>query len=248
MKTSRSTCSKAIGILLLEFATGTKFRRILGDVGNAATYDFPVALKVVGGAVDSRVVRKEIDGTLLEAFIQGAKELEQEGVRAITTSCGFLVVFQEELANAVNIPVFTSSLMQVPLVHRMLKKGQKVGIITYDSRVLSERHLRAAGIDPSIPIAVSGLEMLEAGSEGVLRYIPEKYDDWVQEVERHTVLTAKRLVSKNQDIGAIVLECTNLPPYAAAVQEAVGLPVFDIVSLVNLVYNAVVKKKYVAFG
>jgi len=50
------------------------------------------------------------------------------------------------------------------------------------------------------------------------------------------VRVARRLVSEHPDVGAIVLECTNMPPYAADIQRETGLVVFDIVSLVNMVH------------
>ena len=117
VKGGRTNYGEPIGILMLD----TKFPRIFGDIGNAETFSFPVRYKRVVGATPQRVV-KEADPSLIEPFIEAAKELEQKGVSAITTSCGFLAIFQDYLADAVDIPVFTSSLIQVPLVYRMLKK------------------------------------------------------------------------------------------------------------------------------
>ena len=132
----------AIGILMLE----TRFPRIPGDMGNASTWDFPVLYKVVKKATPDAVVRKG-DMGLVDAFVRSAKELEKEGVRAITTNCGFLAMFHKEMTSAVNVPVLTSSLMQVPMVHAMLKPEQKVGIITIHSKSLSQNHLSAVGVE-----------------------------------------------------------------------------------------------------
>lgn len=120
LKGGRTHYGQVIGVITLD----TLFPRILGDVANATTFDFPVRFKKVEGATGKRVV-KEADPTLLEPFIAAAQELEREGVMAITTTCGFLAMFQEELSNAVNIPFFASSLMQVPLVSRIIGKGKK---------------------------------------------------------------------------------------------------------------------------
>src|SRR2546428_2301249 len=109
-----------VGILILD----TRFPRIPGDVGNAATFPFPVRYHRVSGAHPDLVVRRGAEG-LLPAFVQGARALEGEGVGAITTSCGFLVKYQQELAAAVRVPVFTSSLLMVPLVHRLLPAGRR---------------------------------------------------------------------------------------------------------------------------
>jgi hypothetical protein len=111
----------------------------------------------VEGASPDRVVRRGADG-LLEPFVTGARVLEREGVGAITTSCGFLVKFQRELAAAVSVPVFTSSLLLVPFVHRLLAPGRRIGILTVDAASLGAEHLAGAGITPEIPIAIAGME------------------------------------------------------------------------------------------
>jgi hypothetical protein len=68
----------------------------------------------------------EPNDQVLEAVIQAARELEQEGLRAIATSCGFSAIFQREPANAVGVPVFASSRIHVSLVHRILKERLRV--------------------------------------------------------------------------------------------------------------------------
>jgi Asp/Glu/hydantoin racemase len=221
-----------VGILMLD----TRFPRIPGDMGHAATFPFPVRYHRVPGASPDLVVRRGAAG-LLPAFVEGARQLEREGVGAVTTNCGFLVKYQAELAAAVRVPVLTSSLLLVPLVHRMLPPGRRVGILTVDSAGLGDEHLRGAGIGGDIPLAVAGLE----GEKEFTRVLlgDEAELDVDQAREEH-VRVARRLVTDHPDIGAIVLECTNMPPYAADVQRATGLPVFDIVSLVTLVHGALV--------
>lgn len=225
-----------IGILLNEAICP----RIIGDMGNAMTFNFPVKYKIVKGATVERVVEKT-DPKLLYPFIKAAQELEKEGVKAITTSCGFLSIFQEEISAATNIPVFTSSLIQVPLVYRMLGKDKKVGIITAYKSKLTEKHLRAVGIDENIPVCIIGMENSQEFYNVIIK---QKSIMDVKKVEAEVVINARLLVEQNNDIGAIVFECTNLPPYAAAVQRAVHLPVFDIITLTNMIYNAVVRKEY----
>ncbi|MFQ6078230.1 MAG: aspartate/glutamate racemase family protein [Thermodesulfobacteriota bacterium] len=225
----------AIGILMLE----TRFPRIPGDVGNATTWDFPVLYKVIKSATPDAVVRKG-DRGLLPSFIKGAQDLEREGVRAITTNCGFLAMFQHEMAAAVEIPVFTSSLMQVPLVYAMLKPSQKVGIITIHAESLTQGHLSSAGVD-KVPHVILGTE----GEEEFSRVILD--DEMELDVEKsrdELVKIARKMISKYPEVGAIVLECTNMTPYAAAIQQEIGLPIFDIYTLVNMVYQAVVRKEF----
>jgi Asp/Glu/hydantoin racemase len=221
----------SVGILVLD----TQFPRIPGDIGNAATFDFPVLYHRVAGASADRVVRHG-RRELLPSFIEGARALEREGVRAITTSCGFLAMFQAEMAGAVSVPVFTSSLMLVPLVHRMLPPGKAVGIITVDASSLRPDHYVGAGISRDTPIVVAGLETEKEFTHVLL-------DDLMEldvEIARQEHLTvARRLVDAHPEIGAIVLECTNMPPYRADIQAATGLPVFDITTLVRMVHDAV---------
>ncbi len=228
----------SIGIIMLE----SEFPRIPGDMGNASTWDFPVLYKVVQNASPDAVVRKG-DRNLLNAFITAAKELEKEGVRAITTNCGFLAMFHKEMAAAVNIPVFTSSLMQVPFVYAMLKPSQKVGIITINAKTLSLKHLGAVGAD-KIPHVISGTEDEEEFTRAILG---NEMELDVEKSEAELVKVAARLVSENPDVGAIVLECTNMTPYAAAIQEKVSLPVFDIYTLVQMVHLATVRTPFYGY-
>lgn len=227
----------AIGILMLE----TKVPRIPGDIGNATTWDFPVVYRIVKGASLTRVV-KEADPKLIKPFIKAAQELEKLGVKAITTSCGFLAVFQKEMAEAVAIPVFTSSLIQVPLVYRMLKSCQKVGIITADSRSLSRRHLACVGAD-SVPTAIIGTEEEEFSKV----FLENETVLDVETARTNLVTIARRLINRNPEVGAIVLECTNMPPYAKYIQEMVNLPVFDVYTLTNMVYSAIVREDSTGF-
>lgn len=231
VKGGRTNYGEAIGILMLD----TKFPRIPGDIGNALTFDFPVKYKKVKGATSQRVVR-EADPSLIAPFIEAARELEEEGVLAITTSCGFLAIFHEYLADAVSIPVFTSSLLQVPIVFRMLKKGQKVGIMTASKPHLTELHFKGAGIK-DIPLVIYGMEEQE---EFPAVFLDQKETLDIEKAESEMVQVATKMVSENPDVGAIVFECTNMPPFRKAVQQAVNLPVFDIVTLMNYVYDSVI--------
>ncbi len=221
----------SVGILVLD----TRFPRVPGDIGNAGTFDFPVLYRPVRGASSDRVVRRG-DRDLVPLFVEGARELEQAGVRAITTSCGFLARFQRELADAVSVPVFTSSLMMVPLVHRMLPTGKAVGVLTVDASSLGPAHLDGAGITPDLPVVVTGLETEKEFTRVLL---DDSLELDVEVARREHVTVARRLVSDHPEIGAIVLECTNMPPYAPDVQAATGLPVFDITTLIRMVHAAV---------
>ncbi|NVM46869.1 MAG: aspartate/glutamate racemase family protein [Candidatus Lokiarchaeota archaeon] len=230
-----STYGEVIGILKLE----TVEPKVPGDIGNATSYSFPVKYKIVKGATTDRLVEKN-DPMLLDLFICAAKELENEGVRAITTSCGFTAIFQKEMAEVLEIPVFMSSLIQVPLVSSMLAKNKKVGILTANKRRLTKKHLEAVNIN-NIPVCIAGMEEQENFSNMILKQQPFGN---IEKIEKEVVEVSKSLVKQNPQTGAMVLECADMPPFAAAVQEAIGLPVFDINTLINYVYNAVVQKRY----
>ena len=215
--------------------TLSQFEQIAGNIANPDTFDFPVIYKRVKGDYYQTVVVQP-NAQALESMIQAARELEQEGIRAIATSCGFNAIFQGELANAVGVPIFASSLIQVPLVHRILREGQRVGIITADKEYLTEQHLEGAGITKTIPVAIRGVEATEEFSK--IRADPNAVLD-VARFQEEVVGVAEALVREERDVGAIVLECTDLPSFAAAIRRATGLPVFDIVTLTNMIYESV---------
>lgn len=220
----KSIYGAPLGILMLE----ARFPRIFGDMGNGETWPFPVLFRVVRGASPERVVLNGAQGTL-DAFIEAAKDLVDLGAEAITTNCGFLALFQRELAEAVQVPVATSSLMQVPWVQATLPPGKRVGVVTVSKKSLTPAHLAGAGVPLDTPIVGT-----EGGREFFRVLITSAKQDMDVELAKQDILDAGReLVRNHPDIGAIVLECTNMPPYAAALADEVGLPVFDIYSMIN---------------
>jgi hypothetical protein len=176
------------------------------------------------------------DPALLEPFIAAARELEADGVKAITTSCGFLAPFQKQLAAAVNIPVFTSSLIQAPLIHAMLPPGKVIGIFTERGHHMNEGHFRGVGWSPDeIAVQIQGMK---PDAQFPATYIlgREELDTDVLRAEMIEMTEAFMASCKNP--GAILFECTNMCPFSKDVAEVSGLPVFDINTLINLVYRA----------
>ena len=212
-----------IGILMLD----THFPRLPGDVGNARSWTIPVQFRIVRGASPKRVV-EEGDPTLLQPFIDAAHELVDMGVKGITTSCGFLALFQKELQQALPVPVASSSLLQVPLVQSLLPGGKRVGILTISSESLTARHLTAVGVDANTPIEGLPKDCLFRRVYGGHGDAPD-YD----EMELDVVEAARRLLQRHPDIGAIVCECTNMAPHTGAIQRATGLPVYDIIGFIE---------------
>lgn len=235
MRKGLSTYGHEIGFLVLD----TTFERTPGDIGNAWTWPFPVLYRVVEGANVSTVVDGPVEQFVTE-FVEVAKALEAAGVGAIGTSCGHLARIHRQLSAAVDVPVLSSSLMQVPMVATMIGRDRRVGILTGppDDRTgaskLTEEHFRGVGWSPDeIKICVGDRQ----GTGGTR----EAFSDADVEVdhvamERDLVATALRLQSEYSDLGAIVLECTNYGPYTRAIATALGLPVFDYYSLVTHCY------------
>lgn len=213
-----------LGILMLE----ARFPRIPGDMGNALTWPFPVLYRVVPGASPARVVLEGAAG-LLPAFLDAAADLVRQGAEAITTNCGFLSLFQHEIAAHVGVPVATSSLMQVPWVQATLPPGRRVGLVTVSGANLTPAHLAAAGVPADIPVVGT-----EGGREFFRVLIKAEKDDMDVALAEQDILDAGRdLLARHPDIGAVVLECTNMPPYAAALRDALDVPVYDIYSLIS---------------
>ncbi len=201
-----------------------------GNSTNPKTYPFPVKMVEVPGACVETVITHPSQ-KLLSDMIEISKQLaEKEGIGAITTSCGFNAVFQRQLADALDIPVLTSSLLQVPFVHQLIGKDKTVGVITANKSSLAEKHFRACGITEDMKMEVFGLEDAKEWSK-IFEHPDEAFD--VDAVEREIIGVAEKAVSTNPSIGAIVLECTDLPPFAKKISEAVNLPVFDFTTMIG---------------
>lgn len=213
----------AIGILMLD----TGFERIPGDIGNALTWPFPVHYKIVKGITGKQVLSENGGGTL-DHFIAAANELVEIGVSGITTSCGFLALFQKDLSERCKVPIMTSSLQQIPMVMQLLKRGQRVGILTASSEALTERHFSAIGCPTDLPVV---------GIDPASRFRHEMLSNSTHidraAQEKEVLRMGKELMDKHQDVGAIISECTNLAPYSASLAAAYGLPVFDVVTMVR---------------
>ena len=207
-----------IGILMLD----TIFPRIPGDIGNAYSYNFPVRYKVVKGASTDKIMGDEPDLDMLQRFIQAAQELEREGVKAITTSCGFLSPFQKKLSEAVSIPVFTSALILVPLIRAMLNNEKKIAIFTERAHRLNERHFNGVGWSAkNIPVIIKGMKENAVFPSVFIGNSPGLETEILkQEMEE----MARELMADHPNTGAIVLECTNMGPFSANIQAIAGVP------------------------
>ncbi|MCD6580173.1 MAG: aspartate/glutamate racemase family protein [Desulfuromusa sp.] len=225
-----------IGILLVDCFTPF----IPGDVGNASTYSYPVLYHTVQGCSLERLINLG-DETLTDTVVKAAKFLEQRGVRGITSDCGFMIRFQDAVARAVKIPVFLSSMTQLPMVGATLGWSRPVGIITANAKRMTPELLTIATAGSNVKFVVAGLEDKPAFRAPIL---DETGPLDPQKIESEIVEVAIELLRKNPEIGAILLECSNMPPYAHAVQQATGLPVFDFTTLINFMVSGNHRKKF----
>ena len=226
----------AIGMLCAEW----HIPFIPGDLNNAGTFPFPVRYESVAGVSGADVLRGNGD-SYAKIMVDAAKKLEAEGVRAITGNCGFMATFQEEVASQVNIPVFLTSLVQIPMLLNMYGKEHHIAILTANSASLTDELLAGAGIADSSRLTVQGMETYSHFNDVILKELGTLDED---KMRAEAVQAAKDAIKRDPKIRAFMLECSDLPPYSKAIEAATGLPVFDWANFITYVYNATVPHDY----
>jgi len=237
-KGGKSLYGASVGILMLQ----AQFPRIPGDMGNAQTWPFPVLYKVVRGASPDKVVRHRAEG-LLDTFIDAARELVADGADGITTNCGFLSLFQDQLQAALDVPVAASSLLQAALIQTLLPKGRRVGILTISAETLSEAHLSAAGVPAGTPVGGT-----DGGREFSRVILGDELELDVELARADLLDSAADLLRAHPDIGALLLECTNMAPYAAELSRRLGVPVFSIYSFITWFQQGLQPREFASGG
>jgi Asp/Glu/hydantoin racemase len=237
---------EAIGIALFD---GRRYPMVPGDVGNASSYGFPVRLKVVKGLLRTPAPPViSADGNLsteARLLVEAGRELEAEGVHAVVTACGFFSLLQDVLAKAVAIPVFTSPLMLIPLIRRMTRPDRQIGVITASKELLTWDYLEAVGVERSMSLVITGLE---TSSEFTATHMGgSRIEMDVDLLRREVVEIATDFQRAHPALGAIVLECTTLPTFAADIQRATALPVYDYIGFCDFIYRSVVQRPYDGF-
>lgn len=230
----KSIYGASVGILMLDAV----FPRIPGDMGNATSWDFPVLYRIVRDASPDQVVRRGAEG-LLPSFMAAARDLVADGADGITTNCGFLSLFQNELSKALPVPVVTSSLFQVEMVNRTLPAGKRAGLLTISASTLTPAHLAAAHVPQDTPIGTT-----EGGTEFTRAILGNERRLNVDAARADNVAAALALQRANPDLGAIVLECTNMCPYAADITAATGLPCYSMLSLVSWFQSGLTPRRF----
>jgi len=236
---------EAIGILMFD---NRRYPMAPGNVGNASSYRYPVRLKVVEGLDwypphadewgDSRPLEVDL-------LVDAARELQRGGVRAIVTCCGFFSTVQDELAKAVSIPVFTSPLILLPVLLRMISPGRSIGVFTASQPHLDDSFFRAAGVTDMSRIRVFGAE---SSSEFMATHLGGTRTELdLSLLERELVDIAGQFAEAHPELGMVLLECTTFPTFAAAIQQRLKLPVVDYIGFIDFIFKSVVCKPYEGF-
>ncbi len=233
-----------IGIILLNDA----YPGFPGDVRNASAFPYPIQYEIAEGVTNQTLVYDNNPAQCREAVLSAAKKLERLGCRAIAAECGYFAFFQKDVAAVAGVPVFMSSLLQIPFIQQIIGPQKSVGIICAQKQFLSEAHLRAVGVEPSPRILVAGSQDEYGVTEFDNLWNPLKRPacptaDY-EKTEAQMVACAEQFVEKNPEIGAIMLECTGMQPFARAIQRQLDLPVFSWGTLLDYAYSIVNHREY----
>ncbi|MGB0865551.1 MAG: aspartate/glutamate racemase family protein [Granulosicoccaceae bacterium] len=236
-KGGSNICGVSIGVLSLE----SYFPKPPGHIKNPSSLPYTLSYEIIEGLTVPNLLNNP-SPEMLEPLLVSARRLEKAGVKAITGSCGFLALFQNDIAGAVEIPVCVSALLMAPMIHTMT--ARPVGVITASSKALTEAHLAAAGA-AHVPLVVEGMEHSSEFSEVILQGARQDMD--LALIEADLIAAGQRLIARAPQVGAVLLECTDLPPYAAPLQQAIARPVFDITTLTSMVHSAVLRTPFSGF-
>jgi hypothetical protein len=228
-----------IGILCWEAGQVPKgllqLETLPGNSTNPESYEYAVRFHRVSGA-NVRTILEKPDQAVLRTMIADARMMVSEGIKAITTSCGFNAIFQRELARAVGVPVVTSSLLQVPFARQIHGPESEICIITANASALGLQHLKSVGIASTDGLHIVGLEQCAEWNRMFSE--PDAEVD-LDAIENEVLGTTSRTLDAHPGIRAFVLECTDLPPYSAAIRHQSGLPVFDFITMINYLHSSI---------
>lgn len=239
------TCyGMGLGIMLLDDV----YPGFPGDLRNASAFPYPIQYEMVDGIDIKALVWHEDKSPCLEPILRAAQKLEKMGCRAIAAECGYFAYFQKEVAGNVDVPVFMSSLLQVPFIQQAIGPKKDVGIVCYQKQFLTEVHLQNVGIQPDSNYIIAGASDEYACTELDMFWNwevrPELPEASYAKQEEQMVRTCVEFCKKNPSIGAIMLECTGMQPFARAIQRAVDLPVFSWGTIMDYAYSAVAHRDY----
>ncbi len=225
----------AVGIIAIDLV----YPKLPGNVVNATTFPFPVLYREVSFDIE---LLFEGSPEIEDEIVAAARYLERQGVRAIIGACGYFAHFQEKVSAAVDVPVFLSSLCQLPLIKLGLPTDRKIAVFAASGDNLDSRILEQVGAHED-DLVVQDVGSLESFSS--IRWGREELDNAA--LTRDLSALAADLVRDHPEVGAVLLECSDLPPYACEIQRACGLPVFDFITLIKWVHTAVVQQPYYGY-
>ncbi len=240
MRRGQNIAGYPIGIVYIE---DVFYPMVPGNIVNGYTFPFPVRLKAVEG-LDCQNLFDAADG-VYEMVLETCKKLEKEGVRAISGACGFFGNYQAKIAEELSVPVALSSLVQLPWIATLLKKDQTIGVLTAQKDSFTNQLLDSCGVCTELK---KRLLVKDLGHEDQFSCIPEGrgvFDNGL--VQQEVVGKAMEILEEAPNTGAILLECSDMPPYAYAVQAATGVPVFDFTTLIRWLHSAVAQTPYCGF-
>ena len=228
----RYTAGIPIGIIAIDL----DYPKLPGNVVNASTYRFPVLYEKVSFEIEALF---RGDPAIRTQIVEAAVKLEGAGVRAIVGACGFFAHFQDAVKEAVHVPVFLSSLCQLPVIKTGLKKDQKIAVVAASGESVTDELLSHVGGNSS-DIVVFDVGSWE--SFAPIRWGKTKLDNG--RLTKDLIALGERIRTDYPQVGAVLLECSDLPPYAWAVQKGSGLPVYDFITLINWVEHAAAQQPY----
>lgn len=233
-----------IGIILLNDA----YPGFPGDVRNASAFPYPIQYEIAEGVTNKTLVYDNDPAQCREAVVNAAKKLERLGCRAIAAECGYFAFFQKDVAAAVDVPVFMSSLLQIPFIQQVIGPKKSVGIICAQKQFLSDRHLENVGVQPGPNILIAGAQdeynVTEFDNLWNPLKRPKRPEAYYDKAEQQMIDCARAFVEKNPQIGAIMLECTGMQPFARAIQRELDLPVFSWGTILDYAYSVVNHRDY----
>ena len=246
MKTRKQHCcyGMGLGIIVLDDA----YPGFPGDVRNASAFPYPIQYEIAEGVDNYTLVWEQDKSPCLEPIKRAARKLENMGCRAIAAECGYFAYFQKDIAGAVDVPVFMSSLLQVPFIQQLIGPTKQVGIVCAQKRFLTDDHLRNVGIDLNSNYVIAGSQDEYGCPEFDKLWDhekrPERPEAVYDKAETDMIRICSEFCQRHPGIAAIMLECTGMQPFARAIQRAVDLPVFSWGTLLDYAYSVVVHRDY----
>ena len=236
-----------LGIILLD----ETYPGFPGDVRNPSAYPYPIQYEVAQGLDIKKLVHGKDKDQYLDTILTAAFKLQKMGCRAIAAECGYFAFFQTEVRARMDIPVFMSSLLQVPWAQSIIRPDHVVGILMASKEALLEKHLSSVGVSPGTNYVVGGAmddgkcpEFDNLWTQGLRPDIPQaEYG----RAEADFLKAGTAFYAEHPNMGAMVLECTGFPPFARALQRAINIPVFSWGTLMDYAHMVTVHRNYYGY-